>query len=67
MCHPKNMVFSLIENLIIENYHDTKKLTVCQKISFTWSISLHVIKMSQTATAPPLIFESVQQCNGFME
>ena len=47
MCHPKNMVFSLIENLIIENYHDTKKLTVSQKISFTWSVSLHVIKMSQ--------------------
>ena len=64
MCHPKDMVFSLIENLIIENYHDTKKLTVSQKISFTWSVSLHVIKMSQN---PPLIFESVQQCNGFME
>ena len=47
MCHPKNMVFSLIENLIIENHHDTKKLTVSQKISFTWSVSLHVTKMSQ--------------------
>ena len=46
MCHPQNMFFSLIENLIIENYHDTKKLTVSQKMSFTWSVSLHVKKMS---------------------
>ena len=52
MCHPKNTVFSRIENLITEKYHDTKKLTVSQKISLTWSVSLHVIKMSQNS---PLI------------
>ena len=43
----KNMFFSRIENLTIENYHGTKKLTVSQKISLTWCVSLHVIKMSQ--------------------
>ena len=47
MRHPKNMVFSRIENLNTENYDDTKKLKVSQKTSLTWSISLHVIKMSQ--------------------
>ena len=47
MGHKKNMVFSRIENLNIENYHDNKKLTVSQKISKTWSNSLRVIKMSQ--------------------
>ena len=35
-----------------ENYLDTKKLTVSQKISLTWSISLHVTKMSQN---PPQV------------
>ena len=57
MGHPKNMVFPQIENLNIENYHDTKKLTVSMKISLTWSIALHVIKMSPPP--PSLIFESV--------
>ena len=41
------MLFSQIESLNIENYHGIKKLTVYQKISLTWSISLHEIKMSQ--------------------
>ena len=43
----KTCFFSRIENLTIENYHGTKKLTVSQKISRTWSVSLHGIKMSQ--------------------
>ena len=47
MSHPENMVFSRIENLTTENYHDTNNFTVSQKISLTWSISLHAIKMSQ--------------------
>ena len=60
----KNMFFSRIENLTIENYHGTKKLTVSQKISLTWSVSLHVIKN----VTKPLIFESVLNVNniGFM-
>ena len=40
-------VFFFNRKLNYWNYHDTKKLTVGQKISFTRSISLHVIKMSQ--------------------
>ena len=47
MDHPKNMAFSRIENLNTENYSETKNLTASQKISLTWSVSLHVIKMSQ--------------------
>ena len=47
MGHPKNMFFSGLQNLNTGNYHDTKKLTVSQKNSITWSISLHMIKMSQ--------------------
>ena len=35
MGHPKNVVYSQIENLNIENYPDTKKLTVSQKVSLT--------------------------------
>ena len=45
-----------MENLIIENYHDTKKLIVRQKISFTRAISLHVRKMSQPPPPPPPYF-----------
>ena len=32
MGHPNNMVFPQIENLNIDNYHDTKKLTVSMKM-----------------------------------
>ena len=45
----ENMLFSPIENLNIENYHYMKKLTVGPKIPLTWSISLHVIEMSQNS------------------
>ena len=47
MDHPKNMIFSRLEDLNTENDHNTKKLTVSQKNSLTWSISLHPIKMSK--------------------
>ena len=47
MGHPKNIGFSQLENLNTENYQDTKNLTVSQKNSITWSISLHTKKMSQ--------------------
>ena len=60
MGHPNNMVFSQIENLNIENYHDSKKLTVSQKLSLTWSISLHVIKMSQPFPLNFLICSTVK-------
>ena len=40
MDHPKNMVFSRLENVNTEN-------TVSQKISLTWPIYLNEIKMSQ--------------------
>ena len=57
MGHPKNILFSRIENLNIENYHDTKKLTVSQKIPLTWSISLHMVKMSTFPQTLPKVFE----------
>ena len=54
MGHLKNMVFSRLENLNTENYHGTKKLTGNQKNLNAWSISLHVMQMSQPPS--PLIF-----------
>ena len=58
-----------MENLIIENYHDTKKLIVRQKISFTRAISLHVRKMSQPPPPPPpplnfWIYSAMQRFHG---
>ena len=44
MDHLKNMAFYRIVNLNSENYHNTNNLTVSQKISLTWSISLRVTK-----------------------
>ena len=47
------MIFPRIENLNIENDHENKTLSVSQKLSLTWPVSLDVIKMSQN---PPWFF-----------
>ena len=65
MCHPKNSVFSWIENLIIY-----WKLPWHQKVdskpeNFTYMVNFSAC--DKNVTKPPLIFESVQQSNGFME
>lgn len=46
--NPKKKFSSWIENLNIEDYHDPKKLTACQKISLAWSISLHLVTPCHT-------------------
>ena len=59
MCRPKNRVFSLIENLIIENYHDIKKV---DSKSENFFYTVNFFGCDKNVTNPPLTFESVQQC-----
>ena len=55
MSHPKNIVFSWIENLNIKNYHDTKKLTVSQKIS-PYMVNFFACDKNVTTPPSPLSF-----------
>ena len=56
---------SQIENLKIEKYYNTEKFTVSQKISLTWLVSLHVIKIFSAIEHSMWYVKSLLQGNFF--
>ena len=55
------MVFPRRENLNIQNYHETKKLTLSQKDLLKWSLSLRAVKIPQNPASFLSLFHMIFQ------